>query len=659
MNAAVWRRSSLRRRLRIAGLTGALGMAAVIAVILAANVTTSDRLTRATERFAQEQAIADRINQAVIRELVAATSLWSTNGPQAHRRLAAAGDEVYAQVRGYLVRNLTPEERLQVEAIKEDHARLEVAASRTANLIARGALDAAGDASEAMIEEASNLQDDLGRLLEMRRADLERLRGWQLAWLRRTYLAAGAVGVLFLVGILVLERFLRRRVMAPLSHLSEAARKIGEGELDVEVPEDYDAEFATLASAFNGMTAGIRAMTADLETRRTELAAALDQLELAQEGLLRSEKLSAMGQMTAGVAHELNNPLTAVLGYAELLDQELQDDDDAPVSRADSRTLLRPVVEEARRAHSLVRALLRFSRSSGADIGPVPLREAVDLAVDLRAFAFEQAGLHLVVGDLPDCHVLAEGQRLQEILLNVMNNALDAMRPRGSGTLTIDGWDDGYVAAVRLHDDGPGIAEPERVFEPLYTTKPPGEGTGLGLALVHRFMEEFGGRVRASNRSEGGAQFILSFRKVEGVPAVAETAEVPALDASAAPPRHRPPRILVVEDERHVRDLQKRILRRLRADVLVASNITEARAILDERPVDAVVSDVKMPGGSGLDLYNWVQQAHPDLAGHFLFVTGDTGDPEVVALAEASPELFVRKPFEIEEYLDRVTSILG
>jgi HAMP domain-containing protein len=298
VSAAFRRRPSLRRRLRVTGIAGAVAVALVIAAILAANVATSDRLTRATERFAQEQAIADRINQAVIQELVAVSSLWGSNGPQAHRRFTAAGDEVYQQVRGYLVRNLTPEERLQVEAIKEDHARLEVAASRTADLIGRGQLDAAGEASGTMIDQASRLQDDLGRLLGMRRADLDRLRGWQVAWLRRMYLAAGALGILLLVGIVALEQFLRRRVMKPLSTLNEAARKIGEGDLGIAVPEAYDEEFSTLAATFNGMTQGLRAMTADLETRRAELAAALDQLELAQEGLLRSEKLSAMGPTT-------------------------------------------------------------------------------------------------------------------------------------------------------------------------------------------------------------------------------------------------------------------------------------------------------------------------------------------------------------------------
>ncbi len=656
----IFGRPSLRRRLRVASLAATLGVAAVVALVLAANVTTSRRLTRATARFAQEQAIADRINQAVIRELVAVSSLWASRGPEARRQFAVAGDEVYAQVRGYLVRNLTAEERLEVEAIKEDHARLEVAATRTADLIGRGKLDAAADATSTVIVEASRLQEDLGQLLGMRRVDLDRLWRLQQAWLGRMYVAAGFLGILLLAGIIGLEWFLRRRVMTPLSHLSAAAKRIGEGDLATEVPEDYDEELATLAATFNGMTRGLRAMTADLETRRTELAEALDQLELAQEGLLRSEKLSAMGQMTAGVAHELNNPLTAVLGYAELLDAELRESGDRPLAGSDYSGLLRPVLEEARRAHSLVRALLRFSRSSGEDMGPVDLREAVQLAVDLRAFAFEQAGLRLVVGDVPDCRVLAEGQRLQEILLNIINNAMDAMRPRGSGTLTIDGWDDGYVAAVRLEDDGPGMSEPERVFEPLYTTKPPGEGTGLGLALVHRFMEEFGGRVRASNRPGGGSSFVLSFRKVEGVPGEARASQGPAPAVSAASFPDRTARVLVVEDERHVRELQKRILtRRLHADVLVAGDIEEAKAILDGTPLDAVVSDVKMPGGSGLDLYDWVCGNHPALADHFLFVTGDTGDGEVVALAQARPELFMRKPFEIDEYLDRVTAVLG
>ncbi|MEJ2677749.1 MAG: response regulator, partial [Gemmatimonadota bacterium] len=179
------------------------------------------------------------------------------------------------------------------------------------------------------------------------------------------------------------------------------------------------------------------------------------------------------------------------------------------------------------------------------------------------------------------------------------------------------------------------------------------------LALVHRFMEEFGGRVRASNPPEGGASFVLSFRKVDTASGDAESTQGPVAAAGRTPRLDRPARILVVEDERHVRELQKRILTRLEAEVVVTGDIAEARAILDGQSVDAVVSDVKMPGGSGLDLYNWLTVAHPALKDHFLFVTGDTGDPEVAALVEARPELFMRKPFEIDEYLDRVTAMLG
>lgn len=629
-----------------------------LAAIITVNALTNRRLTNAADTLVQEQAGADRINQAVMRQLVAVSALWSDPGSDSRRELDAAENEVYGQIRQYLLQDLTTEERLLVEAMKEEQQRLEVASAETSGLLADGDDAHAAIANLALTRRASALQSQLETFLGMRRMNLEHLRATQQASFKTLYLSGIALGFLVLLGILALVRFLHRRVNDPLGQISIAAVRIGNGDLDVFVPEDNDQEFARLARSFNQMTAGLRGAKADVQTRNDELAAALDQLALAQDGLLQTEKLRAMGEMTAGVAHELNNPLTAVLGYAELMDNRLKQDGRSVNADELRRDFLQPVLDEARRVHDLVRSLLRFSRKSGTDLQPVALREAIDVAVNLRAFAFQQAGLELEIGDTPDCHILAETQRLQEVFLNIINNALDAMRPAGAGALSICAALSGRFVVVTMEDDGPGLACPERVLEPFYSTKAPGEGTGLGLALVHRFMEEFDGSVHAENRTNGGARFVLRFQVAQptalGTLSARQRAESGYTPGAALASR----RILIVEDEPHLRDLQRRILHRIHAETLLASNVTEARALLEEHHIELIISDVKMPGGSGLELYRWVEENLPELLGRFLFVTGDTSDPDVLDLSEQEPDMFVRKPFEIAEYLDRVTGLL-
>jgi len=231
---------------------------------------------------------------------------------------------------------------------------------------------------------------------------------------------------------------------------------------------------------------------------------------------------------------------------------------------------------------------------------------------------------------------------------------------------------------VIVEDEGPGLSHPERVFEPFYTTKPVGEGTGLGLALVHRSMDLFGGSVRAENRPSGGARFLLHF-------AVATDAVLEGVVAPDPVPSGRPSTgplalagqglaitagvedagsedtgrtILLVEDEGDVRHLQTRMLSRLEGTVLVAESVEVARALLREHRVDAIVSDVKMPGETGIDLYEWIRKEHPALLDHFLFVTGDVQGDEVRDLARQRPDMFLHKPFEVDEYLAKVVSIL-
>ncbi len=433
-------RHSLRREVRMM-LVSALALVVLgLGGLSIATARVWRAMGAATDALAEDQAIGDEIGQAVMRQLVALSSMWSSTGgglPQSYKDAAA---DAYTGLQRYLSRPLTARERRQLQRVKEDEEHLEVDAARLGVMVALGKMDDARRSNDAALLSASRLQAHLATVLDMRQVELERLRARQSEALERMYIAVPTLVLLLLLGVAVVESFFQRRIAVPLANSASAADRVAAGDLDVRVPEGRDKEFATLSDAFNRMTEGLRKANSELRERNRDLAEALDQVQAAQNELLHSEKMNALGRMTAGVAHELNNPLTAVLGYAELLSVRLAGDE--MLHPPDLQEFVQPVLEEARRSQGLVRSLLRFSRKSARDLEPVRIQDALDVAIELKRFAFQQAGLGLDVGEIPDCWVKAEGQRLQEVFVNLIDNAQDAMKEAASGRLRIEASED-------------------------------------------------------------------------------------------------------------------------------------------------------------------------------------------------------------------------
>jgi len=612
-------------------------------------------LVRISDALVEEQRIGERISRAVMQQLVLATMVPSGDDPASLEDLRAAGREAFEQTQIFLSRPLSEAERAQFEAVQE-HLRAFELTTETGILLRRTGRDQpAFEALTPLRGEAFSLIEELDEFILLRQRGFEELRARENRAFRILSVGGGALVLTLLVGSTVLTSFVHRSVLRPLGALASATERLGLGDLDVRVNTTHSDEFAAAAAGFNRMASSLQQTQAKLEQRNQQLLEALDQVRTAQAELIQSEKLSAVGRMTAGLAHELNNPLASVLGYGELLRTWLGKGGEVPAERVVDE-FLEPILQEASRAQHLVRNFVRFARRSDTVIGPVDLQEAVESVVDLRRYAFQEKGLDLVVGDIPAGCVLAERQELQGILLNLANNAYDAMKERGAGTLEIYGVEAKDGVELFFDDDGPGLEEPDQVFEPFYTTKPVGMGVGLGLAIVHRQMNEFGGSVRAEGRPGGGARFVLTFvtTQEQAQPPVDEPPQRVPVAASA----EGRPTILVVEDEAPLRKLQERLLGQIEAVVLLASGVEEARDILLNHDVDAIISDVRMPGESGLDLYKWIVKEKPGLAERFLFVTGDVRAPEILKLADRRPEIFVHKPFELEEYLERVTRIL-
>lgn len=667
---------SLRYRMLFGGTVTTVLISAAVALLVLVSLHLRDELGTATSSFLEEQRIADEIYSAVMRQLALAGAFPGIRSEGGRSEFLEAGEEVHRMIREYLFRDLGSNERLQLEKIRAEHQSLEVAAIRAAEQFGRG-LDASGGVSmDAVVASATLFVDAVNEFLAMRERDIEALRRRQNATFRVLYLGGAGVAFFSLLALLAMAWDAGRRVQRPLVDLADASERMAAGDLTARVVPGPDLELRTLGRAFNRMAESLEQTTHELENRNAELEDALEAIQTTQSELIQAEKLSAIGRLTAGFAHEINNPLTSVIGYAQLLDACMADGSVTDVDEL-RKEYLDPLLREGKRARHLVRTLLRSAREPEANLGPVSLREVMNVVYTLRVYSFEQAGLDLVV-DVPDLLVIAEPQMLQSVVLNIVNNALDAMStaiggPDGpaaeTGALVVRGHRDGDMVELTFEDNGPGIGNLDRVFEPFFTTKGVGEGTGLGLALAHQYTASFGGSMAAANRSDGGARITLRLRATDAP----ETAGVPAATAlaggsprsSSTDPAIRPgdtdatPSILVVDDEPHLRTLQARILGRIDAHVRLAGSASEAREILLQHHVDLIISDIRMPGESGLELFEWIRKKRPELTDRWLFVSGDISAHELAIFSEERPGRLLQKPFQVDEYLARVRAALG
>jgi two-component system NtrC family sensor kinase len=257
----------------------------------------------------------------------------------------------------------------------------------------------------------------------------------------------------------------------------------------------------------------LRHMSDELGKTNAQLTATLDRLKSTQAQLLQAEKLSAIGQLVAGVAHELNNPLTSVIGFAQLLESELRSGETARSSEEVGLDLRR-IAEESGRAASIVRNLLAFARRQTAARAPQDVTELMQRVLDLRTYEFRLSSIELVTEFetwLPP--VVADGSQLQQALLNLILNAERAMRGRATRRLTVGARLDPRAAAVELFvtDTGHGIDHENlsRIFDPFFTTREVGEGTGLGLSICYGIVRDHGGQISVSSKVQVGTTFSI------------------------------------------------------------------------------------------------------------------------------------------------------
>jgi two-component system NtrC family sensor kinase len=361
--------------------------------------------------------------------------------------------------------------------------------------------------------------------------------------------------------------------------------------------------------------------------------------ELEQQ-LTQAEKLSALGQLISGVAHELNNPLTGVLGFAQIVGQ----DQECPEKL---RQDLNYILQNASRCKAIVENLLRFARQQAPDRKPTDLREILDATVDLLAYQFRVSEIEVVKEyDKTSPETSVDFGQMQQVFVNLLMNAVQAMKAAKKGSrIVVRRRAMPNKVRVEIADDGPGI-EPEianRIFDPFFTTKPQGEGTGLGLSVCFGIVTAHRGRLWIESGDAGGACFVLE------LPSAASDRHTTAPRTTDSQVIRLRQRVLAVDDEDVVLLVLERMLISLGFKVLAARSAEQALEILRGNKVDIIVSDFRMPGLGGRGLYEALVANHPQLAKRIILCTGDTASREASSFLEWAKCRSVAKPFNLEQ----------
>jgi len=371
-----------------------------------------------------------------------------------------------------------------------------------------------------------------------------------------------------------------------------------------------------------------------------ETCRAYEELRTAQEQLLQSEKMSAVGQLIAGVAHELNNPLTAILGYAQLLEGEGLEE------RASD--FVRKLFKQAQRTHRVVQNLLSFARQRKPQKQEVDIRKVLDETLALRDYDLKVNNITLEREIEPAISaVTADPHQLEQVFLNIINNAVDALLEAGKGgTLKVCIYAKDGNVYTEFHDSGAGIKEPNRIFDPFYTTKSVGKGTGLGLSICYGIVKEHGGDITARNRPGGGA--IIEVR----LPSAGRT---PAPEKMLPVPRHElaiEGRILLVEDEEAVLEFERDVLTGAGAQVVTVMSGEDMKGRLRNEVFDTLIINGKMPGGCcAQEAYRWTVENCPALERHMLFTFSSVVEPEIRNFLQEKNLPYLVKPFEVSDLI--------
>ena len=448
----------------------------------------------------------------------------------------------------------------------------------------------------------------------------------------------------------------------------EPHQVVGRQLLDVLVAADRPILEEALTKAFAGHPARVEVhiVTPDGQARVIALAASrlpeadppsalLVARDMTHERELRvrlmeSDRLAAVGELVAGVAHEVNNPLSSISAFAQLLLR------DAGLT-THQRESIEVIRGETMRASQVVKDLLAFARRSEPQSAPLDLNAVVGRTLRMRQYQFSEASVRVeseLAGDLPS--VMGDARQLQQVCLNLLTNAVQAMSP-GGGVLCVRTYQANDRVRLEVRDTGPGISVDARahIFEPFFTTKKEGEGTGLGLSVSYGIVTTHGGTIEVAETGAGGTTFRVT------LPAASVLAASPEKERDGAPITLRSPlagiKLLFVDDEPALRSGMEAFGELRGFTVLTASDGAAALETTRTTGVDAVVCDLRMPGMDGYAFHEQLRQERPGLASRTIFITGD-----VVATTSSRSSVarqpVLTKPFAFDRIEEALIAVL-
>jgi len=371
--------------------------------------------------------------------------------------------------------------------------------------------------------------------------------------------------------------------------------------------------------------------------------------ELERRAYLAS-RLASIGEMVSGIAHEVNNPLVGVIGFAEILMER----NDLP---EDVRKRLKIINDGSQRVASIVDRLLSFARQSKPEKAYIDINQILETTLQMRTYEMQVNNIAVSARLVPELPwTVVDAGQLQQVFLNIMINAEEEMNlAHGKGKLLVRTEAVDKTIRISFKDDGPGIAKEnlDRIFDPFFTTREVGQGTGLGLSICHGIIAEHGGQMYVRSKPGKGATFIVE------LPVITRTEQLELIRADVDEPRKiAKARILVVDDEPTNLQYLSDALEGQGHEVETVGNAGDALKKIDEGGYDLLLLDIKMPGMSGMELYKRIQKVAPSLADRVVFITGDVmgADTEDFLFNTGAP--YITKPINSGRLLETINRVL-
>ena len=409
---------------------------------------------------------------------------------------------------------------------------------------------------------------------------------------------------------------------------------------------EYDLKFLTTLLTHIGFAVENARLLKEAKEAATKLQEVVEeqglQLVQVQKQVIQAAKLSALGELVAGVTHEINNPLTAIIGFSQLLYIKIED--------GKLRKDLKQIIDEGQRAAKIVQNLLSFARQNEPEKRMWSIHETLYKVLDILAYDLRLSGIEVRTEfdeSLPP--TMVDANQIQQVFLNIANNARQAMGEQmPPKDLVIRTESDGKLMKIHFRDNGPGMSteQLERVFDPFFTTKSQGKGTGLGLSISYGIVKAHEGDIYVRSLEGKGATFTVE------LPVVSECVDplekvVQVMEAVNLPVE----RLLVIEDEAAISDLITSLLEQegCRVDSAGSGKIGLKKVL--ENEYDLILCDIRMPGMDGKEVYQEATASRPELAHRFVFLTGDIVSEETRTFLGELDNFCIMKPFSREDFI--------